>query len=179
MDLKTTLSGIILFLFALNSQAASSPDKIQLMVWANEAIIATYTYNYNTYLQDQKKIAQYFTSQGWIAYSKALNASKLPEAVQKNAYNVTAVATEPPQLTSIDATHWTVVMPILVQYKNPQYQQQQYLKVELGFSIAPSGQGVRGLSVTSLQSSVIKPPCQCVKVGEDEKTAVKTDDTPS
>lgn len=151
----------ICLVFFTGSVTYAAPDKIQLLVWANEAIVATYTVNYKTYLQEQKSTAKYFTTAGWIAYSNALNAAKLPEIIKKNAYDVTAVATAPPQLTAVDATHWTVVMPILVQYKNPQYQQQQYLNVTLGVTSATDGQGVRGFSITSLQSSVIKPPCQC------------------
>ena len=166
---------MLLFLVTLSSFAI--PDKIQLLVWANEAIIATYTYNYKTYLDDQKRIAQYFTSNGWIAFNKALNASKLPDAVQKNAYEVTAVATAPPQLSNVDATHWLVTMPILVQYKNPQYQQQQNLNVVLGFGLASSGEGIRGLSVTSLQSKVIKPPCQCMPNQEESRPT--PNETPS
>jgi hypothetical protein len=159
MNFKTMLPGFILFILSISGQAA--PNRVQLMVWANEAIVATYTYNYDTYLQDQKQIAQYFTADGWIAYSKALNDSKLPDAVQKNTYKVSAVATKPPQLIIMDPTHWTVIMPILVNYKNPKYEQQQNLKIVLWFSEAPSGQGVRGLNVTSLQSTEIEPPCLC------------------
>ncbi len=153
------LSGLIFFIFSQLGYAA--PDRTQIAVWANEAIIATYTFNYKTYLQQQKDIAKYFTSDGWIAYSKALNASKLPEAVQKNSYDVTAVATQPPKIITFDPTHWQAIMPILVMYQNPQYQQRQNLKVVIRFSTAPAGQGVRGLSITSLQSTVTEPPCQC------------------
>lgn len=160
MAYKKSLAGLFLFL-ATTIPVYASPDNIQLLVWANEAIVTSYTYNYKTYTQDQKKIAQYFTTDGWIAYSKALNASKLPEAVQKNSYNVTAVATQPPQLAVIDSTHWNVTMPILVQYQNPQYQQQQNVKVVLGITLASAGQGVRGFAITSLQSTAIKPPCPC------------------
>lgn len=151
---------LILFITTLPGYAAA-PDRTQLAVWANEAIVATYTYDYKNYLQQQKEIAKYFTADGWIAYSKALNESKLPEAVQKNAYEVTAVATQPPILTTLDSTHWQATMTVLVVYKNPQYQQQQNLKVVLGFSPAASGQGVRGFAATSLQSKVISPPCVC------------------
>lgn len=153
------LTGLILIICSQLGYA--TPDRTQLAVWANEAIIATYTVNYKNYLQQQKEIAKYFTSTGWITYSKALNASKLPEAIQKNAYDVTAVATQPPRITTLDPTHWTAIMTILVVYKNPQYQQLQNLKVVLSFSEAPAGQGVRGLSVSSLRSTVTKPPCQC------------------
>lgn len=150
-------------IFLLTSQQLvnATPDRAQLAVWANEAIIATYTYNYKTYLQQQKEIAKYFTAEGWISYSKALNASKLPESVQKNAYDVTAVATQPPKLNYLDPTHWQAMMNILVVYQNPQYQQRQNLKVVLTFSEAPAGQGVRGFNILSLQSTITEPPCEC------------------
>lgn len=150
--------------------AISAPDRAQLTVWANEAIIATYTFDYKNYVQQQKEIAKYFTSDAWISFTKALNDSKLPEDVQKNLYKVTAVATEPPKLISLDATHWQVIMPILVMYENPEYKQTQNLKVVLGFTVAANGQGVRGFSITSLQSTITKPPCQC-KIEEEQDKA--------
>ncbi|MFI4962400.1 MAG: DotI/IcmL family type IV secretion protein [Legionellales bacterium] len=150
-----------LCLISCSQLSGATPDKTQLAVWANEAIVATYTYDYKNYLQEQKEIAIYFTSEGWMAYSKALNASKLPDSVQKNNYYVSAVATQPPQITLVDPLHWQAMMPLLVHYKNPQSQQQQNLKVVITFSQAPAGQGVRGLSITSLQSTIISPPCPC------------------
>lgn len=165
----------VVIVFIMAQFAVASPDRIQLAVWANEAIIATYTFNYQTYVQQQKEIAKYFSSAGWIAYSKALNASKLPEAVQKNAYDVTAVATQPPKIITLDPTHWQAIMTILVVYQNPQYQQRQHLKIVLGFTQASPGQGVRGFSITSLQSSVTKPPCQCPSEGSATPSATENE----
>lgn len=152
---------ILLLIASCNAYAA--PDKTQLSVWANEAIVATYTNDYKNYLQEQKRIAKYFTSSGWITYSKALNDSKLPESIQKNQYVVSAVALLPPEIKSLDSTHWRATMPVLVVYKNPQYQQRQTLEVVLDFSEAPADQGVRGLSINSLQAKVTEPPCQCAQ----------------
>lgn len=162
MKQKTQMILSTLLLMA-SHLAYSTPDKTQLAVWANEAIIATYTYDYKNYLPQQKKIANYFTSTGWISYLKALNDSKLPESVQKNQYEVSSVALLPPVITTVDPTHWQATMPILVVYTNPQYQQRQTLKVVLNFGEAPSGQGVRGLSISSLQATVTEPPCSCPK----------------
>ncbi|USQ13558.1 DotI/IcmL family type IV secretion protein [Legionella lytica] len=139
----------------------AGPDLAPLIVWVNEAVVATNTYSYKNYLQDQKQIAKYFTADAWIAYNKALNTSQLPEAVQKNLYYVSAIPTEPPVITPIDATHWKAVTNLLVVYQNPQYQQHQTLKVTVNFGVAPSGQGVRGYSITNLQAVTAKPPCQC------------------
>ncbi len=160
MKIKIALLRAFVVLFSLSSYAGT--NNVELLVWANEAIVATYTYNYKTYAQDQKTLAQYFTTEGWLAYTKALNASKLPEAVQKNSYDVTAVAIAPPKLNILDESHWEVMMPILVQYSNPQYQQQQELQIILGMTHASPGQGIRGYAITSIQSKVIKPPCQCI-----------------
>ena len=146
---------------ALPWQAFSATDNTQLAVWANEAIVATYTYNYQNFLERQKEIAFYFSSNGWIAYSSALSDSKLPETVKKNAYYVSAVATMPPQIKTIRDNNWQAIMPLLVVYKNPQYQQKQTLEVTLEFTTAPAGQGVRGFAITSLQTKVIKPAGQC------------------
>lgn len=80
MDKKFNL----LIIFAFFSQLSyAGPEQAPMAVWVNEAIVATYSFDYKNYLQDQKQIAQYFTANGWMAYSKALNESKLPEAVQK------------------------------------------------------------------------------------------------
>ena len=162
---------LALIVFITSQLGYTAPDRTQLAVWANEAIIATYTFNYKTYLADQKNIAKYFTAEGWIAFNNALNASKLPEAVQKNSYDVTAVATQPPKLVFLDPTHWQATMTILVVYQNLQYNQRQNLKVVLGFSEAPKGQGVRGLSITSLKSTVIEAPCQCPNPEETTTSA--------
>lgn len=151
-------------------------EQAQLSVWVNEAIVSTYTYSYKSYLEDQKKIAKYFTADGWIAYSNALNASKLPEDVQKNLYTVSSVATAPPAITNIDPTHWKATMGLIVAYQNPQYQQRQHLKITINFMVAPSGQGVRGYSITSLQSTVVKHPCKC-DVEEDEPIPASTPNT--
>lgn len=158
-SLLTYFSSILLLTWT--QVGHSAPSRTELAVWANEAIIATYTYDYKNYLEQQKEIAKYFTSSAWISYTKALLDSKLTESVQKNHYYVTAVATHPPILTTLDPTHWQATMPILVVYKNPQYQQQQNLKIVLSFTTTKDGQGVRGFAITSLQSQITAPPCEC------------------
>ena len=144
-------------------QALATPDNTQLAVWANEAIIATFTYNHENFLNRQKEIAQYFTANSWIAYSNALKEAKLPETIKSNAYYVSAVATLPPVLTSLKDNSWQVIMPVLVLYKNLEYKQKQTLNIKLNFKEVPEGTGVRGLAITSLQATVAKAPCICAK----------------
>ncbi|WP_133139948.1 DotI/IcmL family type IV secretion protein [Legionella genomosp. 1] len=153
-------------LFCSASCLAADEDFTEQAVWANEAIIATYTFNYQNFIDRQKQIAKYFSSNGWIAYSTALNESKLPDAVKTNAYYVSGVATLPPTVSASGNGHWQATMPVLVLYKNPQYQQKQNLSVTITFEQAPSGQGVRGLAITSLTSKTIEPPCECQSKAE-------------
>ena len=143
--------------------AWSSPDETQRAVWVNEAIIATYTYNHENFMARQKEIAHYFTAGGWINYSKALQASKLPDTIKNNAYNVSAVATFPPSIQRVNDKQWQATMPVLVVYANPSYQQKQTLSVVITFIEAPAGTGVRGFAITNLQATVAQSPCQCAK----------------
>lgn len=161
-------------LVILPTLSMAAPDKTQLAVWVNEAIVATYSYDYKNYLSQQRDIAKYFTAPGWIKYTEALNASKLPEVVQKNAYFVSAVATLPPTVHAIGDKQWLATMPLLVVYKNPQYQQKQTLQVSINFEETASGDGVRGLAISGLHAVTTEPACLCQP--KEPKNA--TDDTP-
>lgn len=160
MPYPRIISLCLLFII-LPSQGLATPDKTQLAVWANEAIISTYTYSYQNFIERQKDIALYFTAKGWIAYSKAFQEAKLSETIQQNKYYVSSVATMPPTIKLLPNKQWQATMPILVIYKNPQYKQKQSLDITLTFTNALPGQGIRGLAITSLQAKLSTAPCQC------------------
>lgn len=157
-----TCKWILAFGLLLTGEVAhATMDNAQMSVWVNEAIVETYTYQYDNYPERQKVFAHYFTAESWIAYIKALNESKLLDAVKKNKYQVSAVATMPPAITSSIPHHWKAVMPLLVRYKGPQYEQKQYLEAMVDFTEVPAGQGVRGLAITSIEVKKSSPPCPC------------------
>jgi len=132
-----------------------------LGVWANEAIVATYSFDDKNFIEQQRQIAQYFTAAAWIGYSRAFQASKIPKIVKENHYSVSAVSLLPPVISNVSPQHWQAVMPLLVLYKNLHYQQKQTLNVTLDFMKAPAGQGVRGFLVTLFKSKIASPPCRC------------------
>lgn len=173
------INWIAFILLTLPFTCTAAPDNTQLEVWANEAIVATYTFDYKNYLAQQRAIAHYFTANGWTQYSDALNASKLPETVQKNAYFVSAVATLPPVIKALGEKQWQATMPLLVLYKNPQYQQKQTLQVTIQFGETPSGQGVRGLGISHLQAKISEPACICQPVENTNATTSGTPPNPS
>lgn len=158
---RKTIIILTLLLFNVSVFAQAKYDEIELQVWANEAIVATYTYNYQNFLQRQKEIAKYFTANGWISYSKALQDSKLPETIKENNYFVSAVALEPPTIKQIKPTVFQATMPVLVVYKNPKITQKQKLKVDINFTLVPQGQGVRGKAINSLKATELEAPCKC------------------
>ncbi len=153
----------VIFLISLlmGQYASAQMDNAQMTVWVNEAIVSTYTFTYSNFLQRKKDIAKYFTAGGWIAYSKALDISKLTEAVTQNKYTVSAVATLPPEIKKVRDHQWQAVMPLLVLYKNSDKKQTQVLQVVLDFMDASAGEGVRGLAITSLEAKISTPPCSC------------------
>ncbi len=92
-------------------------DDVERLVWVNEAIVATYTYNAQNFVARQKEIAHYFTSDGWIAFNKALNVAQIPQTIQKNLYQVSAVAISPPEVKLVRQDRWQATMPLLVVLK--------------------------------------------------------------
>ena len=155
---------ILTFVLLLTGLSAhATVDSAQMSAWINEAVVETYTYQYDNYVERQKVFAHYFTAEAWIGYIKALNESKLLDVVKKNKYSVSAVATMPPTITASVSHHWKAVMPLLVRYQNPQVQQKQFLDVAVDFTEVPSDQGVRGLAITSIQVKKTTRPCQCTK----------------
>ncbi|MCX7116972.1 MAG: DotI/IcmL family type IV secretion protein [Legionellales bacterium] len=156
---RLMLGWVLLFLWTLQVKAFA--DEAQLSVWANEAIIETYTYSYQNLLEQQKHIATYFSVPGWMSFINAIRDAKLLDAVKKNNYFVNAVALMPPTIRNTSPTSWQAVMPVLIVYKNAQYEQKQYVSVTLDFSQAPVGKGVRGFFINSLRTKEIAPPCVC------------------
>lgn len=151
----------LLICFLCSTLLHAEPTQAQLSLWVNEAIVSTYTYAAQDDLTTQKKIAHYFTTKGWIAYSTALNASKLPEVIKQNHYDVTAVAVDTPEVHALSKGLWRASMSVLVVYKNPEHEQKQTLLVTLQFKAVSGTEGVRGLAIESFQSKVEKPACQC------------------
>lgn len=139
----------------------AQPSDSELSVWVNEAIVSTYTFNYENYLDEQKRIAHYFAPDAWITYSNALTASKILDTIQKNKFKVSAVAQSTPNIKLISPDKWSADMDVLVVYSNNNTEQRQTLKVNIGFSHANPPAGVRGLQIDSYQSKVETPSCSC------------------
>lgn len=130
------LMGLMVMVTGVVTAAVKAPmSDVEVKVFANTAIVSIYDFNADNLLARQKSSAKRFTSSGWIAFSKALTSSHLLEMVKKHHYKVSAVAMRPPEITNHGLNEgvyqWMVTMPTMVVFKNPDYQQVQYLDVSL------------------------------------------------
>lgn len=125
---------------------------ISLLVWANEAIVTTYTYNFVSYKKDLQNASQYFTVDGWKKYMSALENSGDLKNVRDKKLVVSAVATGTPVVLEqkvIEGKYtWKIQMPILVTYQNNLGSTNKNLVVALQVVKTPSHIGMRGLGIS-------------------------------
>ncbi len=76
---------------------ASFITRERVTLWAQKAIVAPYTFDYNNYrTQITDALDRYFTDEGAAKFVEALNAEGIPELVKKNNYVVSmALQTAP------------------------------------------------------------------------------------
>lgn len=142
-----------------SAQAAQQPPVADtaLLVWANEAIISTYTYNFADYQQQLQQISPYFTADGWQVFIDTFTKSNVLDSVKSNEYAVSAVATRPPIILTQGPVSnqyvWQVEMPILVLYQNADQEQEQHLIIQI--TITENKTGIRGLGIVQLNAEEI------------------------
>lgn len=140
---------ILTILFAANILSVSGlwaqepiSQNTKLSVWANEAIVETYTYSFKDQRARFKSIAKLYTAKGWKSFLDAVESSKLVDTINQYKYSVRAVALAPPSIKnnpkSGKVKSWLISMPTLVYFDNPTQPQRQYLDVNLTVDYAPS-----------------------------------------
>jgi hypothetical protein len=154
----------LIWLISLIISTAVSAKQADLdkKIWAHQAIMATFQVNAKTYIADQKEIAQYFSSVAWKRYLQVLEKVKLQQYIEKNNFRISAVAIKPVTLKQFAPGKWQASMPVLAQYKNPQFSQLQTVEATIQFVPAPSGQGIQGYQLISFVSKNLDKPCRCM-----------------
>ena len=67
-----------------------------VLQWANQAAIASFTYNFVNYHEELKAASVYYTTDGWRSFIDGLNKSNNLEVVKSKKLIVSAVATKAP-----------------------------------------------------------------------------------
>jgi len=118
-----------------NASTQRINEEIPLLVWANEAAVSAYSYNFVNYKQQLEQASHYFTPEGWKQFKAGLEASKNLDAVIKKKLVVSAVATGSPIITSQSMENgiytWHVKMPLLVTWQSAYAQTQSNLIIKM------------------------------------------------
>jgi len=115
---SNTYNGIVTRLYPLSSPVVK-PAK--LLDWAQQTVIAAYTFNFTNYRDVFTQLQKSFTGGGLKEYNKMLQDSRILDTIINKKLFMSAVATQKPILISdgvIDGHYaWTVQVPIQVTYK--------------------------------------------------------------
>lgn len=125
-----------------------------LLQWANQAAIASYTYNFQDYRAELQAASDFFTPSGWSNFLDALNRSNNLSAVISKKLVVSAVATGAPVILDqgiIDGIYtWKVQMPMLVSYQSASTLTQQQVMVTMIIQRVSTLSSFRGVGISSL-----------------------------
>lgn len=102
-----------------------------VLQWANQAAIASFSYNFVNYRKELQAASEFFTAAGWQMFTQALYSSNDLNAVEAKKLIVSAVATGAPVILQKGLLNgrysWRIQMPILATYQSAsQFTQSNY-----------------------------------------------------
>lgn len=135
-----------------------------MIVWANEAAAATFTYDFVNFETELQTASNYFTPNGWKEFYKALEQSDNLKALKEKKLLITATAFRAPIILQAGLLNgrysWRIQTLLQVTYQNSSKYTQQNIVVTMLIARASPYEGVRGLVVLQYEAA----PCS-----EEEK----------
>ena len=156
----TSINGRITPLTAFDEPNQSDSAILQ---WANQAAIASFSYNFVNYHDELMAASSYFTSDGWSQFIDALQQSGNLDTVKGKKLIVSAVATRAPIILQKGVLNgsfsWRIQMPILVTYQSAsEFTQQNNIVTMLVTRIStlesPRGIGISQFVVGSANGGI-------------------------
>lgn len=145
----TSINGRITPLFPLDQPNQSDSAVLQ---WANQAAIASFTYNFVNYRDELQASSGFFTPEGWDQFLNALQQSNNLDAVKAKKLIVSAVATRAPIILQKGVLNgnfsWRVQMPILVTYQSASEFTQQNNVVTMLITRVSTLNSPRGIGIS-------------------------------
>lgn len=145
----TSINGRITPLFPLDQPNQSDSAVLQ---WANQAAIASFTYNFVNYRDELQASSGFFTPEGWDQFLNALQQSNNLDAVKAKKLIVSAVATRAPIILQKGILNgnfsWRVQMPILVTYQSASEFTQQNNVVTMLITRVSTLNSPRGIGIS-------------------------------
>lgn len=147
----TSISGRITPFYPLNepNQADSA-----ILQWANQAAVASFTYNFVNYRDELQAASVFYTPSGWDLFMAALKESNNLDAVKARKQVVSAVPTRAPSILDkrvVNGSYtWRVQMPMVVTYQSANEFSQQNLVVTLVISRISTLNSPRGIGISQI-----------------------------
>lgn len=152
----TSINGRITPLTPLSDPYKTDAEILQ---WATQAAIATYSYNFVNYRKEIQAASEFFTPSGWTKFVNALKSSNNLDAVKRKRMIVSAVATKAPIITSrgrysggkyAGRYAWVIKLPLLVTYQGAkEFSQRENMVtmtiVRISTLNSPSGVGIENV----------------------------------
>lgn len=150
----TSINGRITPLVPLNAPNQSDSAVLQ---WANQAAIATFSYNFVNYRTELVAASGFFTADGWDQFISALGSSNNLDAIKAKKLVVSAVATSAPvilQKGELNGRYaWRIQMPMLVTYQSASEFSQQNLNVTMLVTRVDTLNSPRGIGIAQFVSA--------------------------
>ena len=141
--------------FANISQDVNS--NAEVLAWASEAAIASYTYNALSYTKQFENLKAKFTNEGWNNFEEALKKSGNLNEVINNGVVVSAFRSNPAEIESYSEKNsistWVVKVPTQVTYENGYVKIEQDMETYLTISSNNDGK----LLIQNINSSLVSP----------------------
>lgn len=122
----------------------------QLLQFAQEAAVASYTFDFVNYRKQLSELSSYYTKEGYGEYIDALTRSNL-DIVTKRKYVVSAVASGAPIVSRSGLRQgvyaWEVQMPMSVVYQSSAERADQKFVVKMMLMRMPTTENPRGVGV--------------------------------
>jgi intracellular multiplication protein IcmL len=150
----TGADGRITPLYPLSTPVVTPAELLQ---WANQAAVASYTYNFVNYRQELQNAAQYYTPEGWNQFQAGLKTSRNLESVVAKKFVVSAAATGAPVIADQGILNgryaWQIRIPLLVTYQNSNEQVQQPLTVTMVITRASTLDTPKGIAIAQFYAA--------------------------
>lgn len=155
----TQSDGTILPLQPLNEPNMSNNA---ISSWANEAVMAVYSFNFIDYRQALSRAQDYFTPEGWQQFLSSLQSSNTLAMVLSQKLIVTAVPTQAPVILDqglLSGTYaWKIQEPVLVTYQSASMTQPQALTIVMTIERMSTLNNPKGVGISQFVAIQGGPP---------------------
>lgn len=151
----TTYDGKLIPLIPLSDPSLNDN---QLLQWAVEAAIASYSFNYVNYRKALQDLRSYFTKDGYQYFLNALKISNNLEAVISKKMVVTATPTGSAIILNKGVTsdganqgiyRWQVQLPMVINFENQSTPITQYVILNMTIVRVPTLESPSGVGISS------------------------------